>query len=208
MAGDTWYPGCPECRCAEQGQWAGGHQNHSPRALRVTATGVFHGHLSLGSKALSPEFGRLVQGHSCPGRPTPPSPCCSPLCLSCESPQSLKSGESVAFVCVFSGDNDVLQDPGHCCTEPQNQLGPQGRWPVLPCPSSARDVYPQGQVQGFWAGGAGNWGHGEPGVEGPMRGQPGVPYLLWQARDICCSDCRRLQLLSEPWHMGPTWGPL
>lgn len=76
-----------------------------------------------------------MRGHWCPGRPTPSSPCCSPPCLSCGSPQSLKSGESVAFVRVFSGDNDVLQDPGHCCTEPQNQLGPQGRWPVLPCPA-------------------------------------------------------------------------
>lgn len=58
VAGDTRHPGLLERdRRAEQGQWAGGRQNHSPGALRVTATGVVYDHLSLGSKALSSEFG-------------------------------------------------------------------------------------------------------------------------------------------------------
>lgn len=103
--------------------------------------------------------------------------------------QSLWSGKSVLFVCVFSGDNDVFQDPGHCFPEPQNQLGPLGRQPALPC-SSEREMCPQGQNraseqeegQGSWPQGWGLGWRGPP-WERPLQ-------LLEPAGDIC-SEPRR-----------------
>lgn len=96
----------------------------------------------------------------------------APPSLSCGSFSSLWSGESVLSVCVFSGDNDVFQDPGHCFAEPQNQLGPLGRQPALPC-SSERNMCPQGQNRASKQEGQGSPATGvEPGVERPTLGAP------------------------------------
>lgn len=86
-------------------------------------------------------------------------------------------------VCVFSGDNDVFRDPGHCFAEPQNQLGPLGKQPVLPC-SSEREMCPQGQnraseqEEGQGSGATGV----EPRVERPTLGAPSSSW----GGDICC----------------------
>lgn len=116
--------------------------------------------------------------------------------------------ESLGCVCVFSGDDDVFQNPGHGFPEPQNQRGLRGTWPVLPrLPLRSEEQVSPGPTAGLPSRRGWNPGRGEPGARGQggvrleRRGAPvPEPHLGGRARP---GPARRLPVRSGPGRRGP-----